>query len=266
MTFPQSYPATPGKAPLPLKGVQEVPEAISLIDALHEFLPLPPLQLLLGLCEDGLPLLFDLSQPNSAPLLFTADSAVALGVHFKSTLFSACLLNEATDLNMHLISDRPRFYGALERQPHFLINFHLQSPEAGILLEEMANLVDARRQGSEPWPVQLLAIDGLADFAAALNANHLALLRWLVEAGPEQGVWILAAQSGPRLSSLAPDLLALFPTRVDGRLAGYQAVILAGDEEIPVAVPHAEPTDAALLASESSDWSPSQSMLRSFPS
>ncbi|TAK13177.1 MAG: hypothetical protein EPO32_05985 [Anaerolineae bacterium] len=267
----------------PLRHAPAPSPQVLLEESLREFLPLPPFQMLLGLCEDGLPLLFDLGEADTGSLLFIADSPAALGIHLKSALASICLTNSPADLNLYVLSSRPLHYSILEREPHTRVNFHLQSPEAAILLEELANLAETRSSGETEGPVQVLAVDGLADLLSGLDTDHNALFDWLVDSGPPVGIWVLAAQPSSGLNRLGTTLAA-FPTLIAGNVSdssaiealalpasvrglnsGYQSLVVSSSEIIQVAIAHSERNDAAILSGETATWSPSQALLDSFP-
>ncbi|MBI3158086.1 MAG: hypothetical protein HYZ26_00620 [Chloroflexi bacterium] len=257
-----------------------------LSQVLNQVLPLPPGNVMLGLCDDGLPLLFDLNEPDSGGLLVTGDSALANGLVLKSVLLAACRMNPADSLNLNLISPRPDFFDVLEREPHLQINFHSRSKEAGLLLEEFANLIAAREESGEPSIIQLLAIDGLSEFFEALDADHQELLLWAASAGPACGAWIVAGDAPEAGAEVPVSLDEAFPTRLvnciaeagnpwlpEGapirRLAGLEngrsALLFAGGERIQVQIAQAERGDYDLLASEARAWTEMDEVLSRFP-
>ncbi len=255
-------------------------------NALAQFMPLPPLQMLLGLCEDGLPLLFDLSEPDSGALLFLADSDLVNAVAIKATLAAACRMNYPEALSLSLISPRPRYYASLEYEPHLKLNFHSQSAEAGILIEEFCNLAEERGQGESRHPVQILALDGLDTILTDMSPDHQALLAWLAENGPLVGIWVFAGLCSAGAGAIDPAWLELFPTRLLGplqtspaslpigsRLArhlaslegGFAAVVLVETQALGLRLALAETQDASLLDFQPRPWTPLDEALSHFP-
>jgi hypothetical protein len=241
---------------------------------------------MLGLCDDDLPLLLDMGEADPGGLLLTGDSALGIGLLLKSILVSGCLLNPPELLNLSLISSRPDFFGALEREPHLRINFHTGSREAALLIEEFASLVDERHASGASAPIQVLAVDGLCELLSALDEHQQRLMEWAPAAGPAVGAWVIAADAGGADESLTDELLASLPTRlftrigrgenkwtagigIEGRPSrlapGREALLCAAGETIQLQVVMAERGDYDLLASEATDWNPRDETLSRLP-
>lgn len=271
--------------PSPRRNRLESPPLL-LESALAQFMPLPPLQMLLGLCEDGLPLLFDLSEPDSGALVFLADSDLVNAVAIKATLAAACRMNYPEALSLSLISPRPRYYASLEYEPHLKLNFHCQSAEAGILIEEFCNLAEARALGESRHPVQILALDGLDTILTDLSPEHQALLAWLAENGPLVGIWVFAGLSSEGARSIDPAWLELLPTRLLGPMqevppglpvgarlsrhlatleGGRAAVVLVENQALGIQLALADEQDASLLNIQHRPWTPLDEALSHFP-
>ncbi len=281
--YSATYPTQPYPGPRRTR-----PESSPLLleSALAQFMPLPPLQMLLGLCEDGLPLLFDLSEPESGALLFLAESDLVNAVAIKATLAAACRMNYPEALSLSLISPRPRYYASLEYEPHLKLNFHSQSAEAGILIEEFCNLAEARAQGESRHPVQILALDGLDTLLTDMSPDHQALLAWLAENGPLVGIWVFAGLSSAGAGALDPAWLELFPTRLLGPLqdippglpigprltrhlatleGGRAAVVLVESQALGIQLALADEQDANLLNIQRRPWTRLDEALSHFP-
>lgn len=280
-----AYPAY-NPSPLPRRLRPEVEPALDLEWVLDSILPLPPLQLLVGLCEDGLPLLFDLSEVGSGALLFLADSPLANGVAMKSALAAGCRMNYPDAVNIHILSTRPRWYEALYQEPHLKMNLHAGAPEAAILVEELCNLAEQRAGTSDGFPLHIVACDELDSLLAALSPAHQEQLAWLVAQGPAAGIWVFASLTVTNASQLDPAWLKLFGTWVLGMMEqppgwlpagkrtaamatrlmpGREAIVLVEGQGLPVLLAHADAEDATLLMAEARPWTRLDEVLSSFP-
>ena len=167
----------------------EIPLLDKVLEDLH---PLPAYSLLLGLGEDGLPVILDLTDPSAGAFLIAGDNGFANFALLYSILTTACKVNTEEEVNLHLISTQADDLIELHRQPHFKISFDPSRPECEIVIEEMVNLVHHRQGSGEIQPIHILAIDGLDLLFQTLSKEAQSWFKWLLQFGSETGVWIFA--------------------------------------------------------------------------
>ena len=187
-------------------------------EVLEEFHPLPAYSLLLGLCEDGLPLILDLTDPSPGSFLIAGDQAQANFNLLYSLLISAALINTAEEVNLHLVSSLADELVELHKQPAFKICFNPDRPECEIVVEEMVNLVHQRQGTMEIQPVHILAVDGLDLLSRTLSPEARYWFNWLAENGPEVGLWVIATVESEKTMGLHHDGLNGFPSRILGHI------------------------------------------------
>lgn len=218
--------------PAPLRRVVP-PQAPLLDDLLGRLDPLPERALLLGLCEDGFPLLLDLADPASGSLLVASDVQLGNASLLGSILASACRLNRPDQLQTHVISPHRGDFTHLYAQPHFGEFFHPQSARSAHFIQYLWGLVERRRFGYDHGAIQLVVIDALDLLLDGLSPAHREDLLWLVRTGPSQGVWLLAALGTAYYRPAMHPLIEAFPTRILGRTRSPRlTTYLSGDPSL----------------------------------
>ncbi len=180
---------------------------------------LPPFSLMLGLCDDRLPLVLDLTDASSGAFLIAADNGFDNTTLVHSILSAALKVNSKDEVNLHLISPHADDLLYFHRQPSFKISYEPFRPEVAIVLEEMVNLVVERRRSRKITPVHLFAIDGLDLLWQALGPQARIHLDWLIEHGPQAGLWVFASIESTYISSSIVPTLDRFPSRVLGHIS-----------------------------------------------
>jgi len=194
----------------------------TLENILKEFDPIPARSLLLGLCEDGLPLILDLTDPSPGSFLIVGDDAQSNFNLLYSLLTSSFLVNTAEEVNLHLISPLADELVELYKQPAFKISFAPTRLECEIVVEEMVNLVHRRQSTMEIHPIHVLTIDGLDLLFRSLSPEAIYWFNWLAEKGPEVGLWVIAAVESRNTMNLPDNALDGFLSRIIGHIQSPQ--------------------------------------------
>lgn len=193
----------------------QLPSLEGVLDGLER---LPAYSLLLGLCEDGLPLVLDLTDPLPGPFLIAGDDQAANSSLLYSILTAAYLSNTEAEVNLHLISpDADELY-ELHKQPSFRIGFRPERPEVEIVLEELVNLVHQRLDSGELQPIQILAIDQLDRLLNRLSPQGLTNFHWLLGHSSQAGLWLFAAIQSIGVKKSHFNILEHFPSRMVGQM------------------------------------------------
>ena len=202
------------------------------LDALLERLPLPQNSLILGVCDDGLPLVLELSDPSPGALLFLGDEVEGLRKHLQAVLASVCLLSDPKQVQVDIISPQPEVFTAQKRFPH-VQKIHLPDQnEMFDLLGCLFELIEQRQRKdnslagkflkeflpSNKGPARILMIDQLDVLVEQLAPESLAYLRWLLRRGPAANVWVLASVNAQNAQTVDGKTLNAFGLRVAGKL------------------------------------------------
>ncbi len=197
----------------------EIPLLEEVLENLH---PLPVYSVLLGLCEDGLPVILDLTDPSAGAFLIAGDNGFANFALLYSILTTPYKVNTEKEVNLHMISTQADDLIELHRQPHFKISFDPSRPECEIVIEEMVNLVHHRQGSGEIQPIHILAIDGLDLLFQTLSMEAQSWFKWLLQFGPEAGVWIFATIESNCVNNTHYGVIESFPSRILGNIKSPQ--------------------------------------------
>lgn len=218
-------------------GIIEDTTTLSSLPSLEEVLQvsgkLSPYSLVLGLCEDGLPFLLDLTNPAPGALLVAADKASGKTRLLKSILTSAIYLNSPDEVSFYLISDFPYQYVKLAESDHCHGLLSARQDSLNEMIEELAQMVEDRRRQSVEQPAIVLVIDDLHACLQAIDTATFERLYWLVRHGPRSRIWTFAAYSTQRAEKIDERFLAAFRTRLVGSISDRRSALnLSGDRRL----------------------------------
>jgi hypothetical protein len=246
-----------------VRGEHFITHSPSVDQVLEELDPLPAYSLMLGMCEDDLPLVLDLNNPGSGSFLIAGENEGSNTNLLHSILTSAYSVNTEEQLNIHLLSPYADDLVELHKLPHLKISFDPGRPECEIMIEELVNLVHQRRSRQKD-PIHLLAIDSLDLLLHSLSPEAYMKFNWLVEFGPKAGVWVFATIDTNDIRKSHMGLLEGFKSRILGNIQfqriarylsgttdpvleelmpGMEAIVRSGDDLIRIWIPHAEDID-----------------------
>ena len=172
----------------------------------------PAGSLLLGMAEDGLPLLLDLYDPAPGPLLVAGDGGSGKTALLHSLARSAGL-QDPGDIQFGVVTPFPEEWTALENLPHCLGIWPAYHPSAQGFLSQLvswAEALPATRQAI------LLLFDGF-DLVSGGESQAQHDLRWLLLYGPERHIWPVVSVNPARLARLQA-WLEYFHTRLLGQV------------------------------------------------
>lgn len=223
--------------------------------------PLPAFSMLIGVCEDGSPLMLDLQNPLSGPVLLVSDYQFGNRQLLRSMLLSACRLNSDQEVNVHLITSNAKAYPILVRQRHFVRAFDSGDMASWILVEEFVRLGRERQTGMGAFPMQIFAIEGIDLLLQDFNKDLLKQFQWLLENGPEVNIWVMATLTADHMPKGFHPLLKSFRTQIFGRIeslevsaqlagkpllelaqniSGLECTVTSSSEDIRVLIPQIE--------------------------
>jgi hypothetical protein len=200
-------------------GVQDtqspvVPELSTLLERLTN---MPAQTAILGVCDDRLPVLLDLSDPAPGALLLASDNEALRTRLLRTLLQTAAALNSPRSVQFLILSSRPDdwrvWLQSVDISRHCLGVDSLEDSGPDRWLLKLAGWADQRRTGSS-GPAVILVVDDMSavpkmEYDARVNFD------WLVKEGPPVRIWPVGALAVEQ----APDLarwVRLFKTRILG--------------------------------------------------
>jgi len=211
--------------PLPVTGDVPAPEPPA-----DQAAALPGGSLLLGLAEDGLPLLLDLYDPAPGPLLVAGDGGSGKTA-FLQSLAQVSNLQNPGEVQFGVLTPFPEEWTAQEALPNCLGIWPAYHPAACGFLTQLVSWADVLPDSRQAVLVLCDSLDLLT--AGGFQAQRD--LRWLLMYGPERQVWPVVTVNPGRLTRLET-WLDYFQTRILGQVKRSQtARLLVGDPEINLA-------------------------------
>jgi S-DNA-T family DNA segregation ATPase FtsK/SpoIIIE len=186
----------------------------------------PPVTAVLGLAEDGAPLLIRLPSPDVAHVLVAGTTGSGKTALLQTMILSLAMVNRPRQLVLVLIDPKGHAFGLFEGLPH------LARPvvrEAGETIEALHSLVRLmERQGTRGGsrvggrPGVVVVIDELADLLMVGGKPVQVALTRLTQRGREAGIHVIAATQKPTTAVLGPLVKANFPVRLTGRVTSIE--------------------------------------------
>jgi hypothetical protein len=154
---------------------------LPLLDLLGE---LPPLHLVLGMDQDGRPMVLDLASPSSWHLLVVGESGSGKSALLRSALIALALGAPPLEVRVLGIDLSGRELSPLEALPHALCELASEPRFARELLDWAVAQSQQDPSASSPRAHLVLWVDDLGSLAAAGIGGASSSLRFLLRGGP----------------------------------------------------------------------------------
>jgi hypothetical protein len=174
--------------------------------------PLPTHSVVVGLCEDGMPLTIDLTNPSPGSILILGDRQSGKTRLLRTMLKSVEMTFPEGAIGFSLITREPGDYLSLTGNKNCL---EYLTPNHSTMLDLIANLnrqVEERRRNSPGKTRVILAIDDLASCLQWLDEENYLRLASIARHGPRYGIWTFAVQDAESIGTIDRPLLSSFRT------------------------------------------------------
>jgi S-DNA-T family DNA segregation ATPase FtsK/SpoIIIE len=196
---------------------------------------IPPVTAVLGLAEDGAPLLIRLPSPDVAHILVAGTTGSGKTVLLQTMILSLAVANPAPafssqnsssreELALVLVDPKCHAFKPFEGLPHLARPVIWKVEEVTEALQSLVRLMERRgrtgKGGGQPHVV--VVIDELADLLMMGGKPVQHALTRLTQRGREAGIHIIAATQKPTSAVLGPLIKANFPVRLVGRVTSVE--------------------------------------------
>ena len=202
--------------------------------------PIPPVTAILGLAEDGAPLLIRLPSPDVAHILVAGTTGSGKTMLLQTMILSLAMTNPANQrigesatgestnwrladsltrsIAMVLIDPKGHAFSLFEGLPHLARPVVRDVEETTEAFQSLVHLMERRGGVRNPQSAVVVVIDELADLLMMGGKAVQGPLTRLTQRGREAGIHIIAATQKPTTAVLGPLVKANFPVRLVGRV------------------------------------------------
>jgi S-DNA-T family DNA segregation ATPase FtsK/SpoIIIE len=205
------------------------PQPVKLLPLMSRLPQIPFGAAVLGLADDGAPLLLRLPSTDVAHVLVAGTTGSGKTALVQSMIVSLALTHRRSQMQFVLIDPKGRAFESVSTLPHLLRPIVSQADRAIATLQEMVALMETRDRSRVTDPRVVIVIDELADLAQTGGSEVIDLLGRLVQRGRQAGVHVIGATQKPSSAILGPLVKANFPVRLVGRVVSSEdARVAAG--------------------------------------
>ncbi|MEE8391850.1 MAG: DNA translocase FtsK [Anaerolineae bacterium] len=204
--------------------------------------PIPPATAVLGLAEDGAPLLIRLPSPDVAHVLVAGTTGSGKTMLLQTMILSLAMANSPAlrggmqgGVSLVLIDPKGHAFRLFEGLPHLARSVIWEVEEMIEVFQSLVRLMERRsgngRVGGNGQvgkhsvslrPSVVVVIDELADLLMVGGKDVQQPLTRLTQRGREAGIHIIAATQKPTSAVLGPLIKANFPVRLVGRVTSAE--------------------------------------------
>ena len=182
---------------------------------------IPPVTAILGLAEDGAPLLIRLPSPDVAHILVAGTTGSGKTALLQTMILSLAMANPPHSLAIVLIDPKAHAFNPFADLPHLARPVIWDTEEAIEALHSLVRLMERPSQTGTVArrPAVTLFIDELADLLMVGGKPVQEALTRLTQRGREAGIHVVAATQKPTAAVIGPLVKANFPVRLTGRVS-----------------------------------------------
>lgn len=220
-------------------GIENPFANLSIEGLLQQHRYLPDITAILGICEDGLPILLDLTDPKPGSILVGGSNLIGVKHLFELAMISALANSTSQDVEILVVTRVPeewKVFKSFPGQPKIDI-LPVYDRISGEAILRLCRILDERMTGRPSDTVQLLIVDDLnalnfVDYDVQVN------FQWLAKEGPYYQVWTMAGIEAENIQT-SDRFLSSFQTRILGQIDdSFQAGWLANARPPDIAAFH----------------------------
>lgn len=166
---------------------------------------------LVGICEDGLPIIIDFTNPAPGSLLIAGDKGSGKKQLIESVLASVSRFSQPGQVKIIMISQETEEIqvnvGEESRR-----EFSLDTGSIADLVRSFAEEIERRKINHLEEQVQLFVNNDLLSLVAMMDTQTLSLFNKIIKHGPRYRLWTLAGLNSCDIHLLEPRILEAFRT------------------------------------------------------
>jgi S-DNA-T family DNA segregation ATPase FtsK/SpoIIIE len=195
--------------------------------------PLPPGTAVLGMCDDGAPLLIRLPSPDVAHVLISGTTGSGKTALCQTMILSLAMTHRRSQLQFVLVDPKQRAFAPFAPLPHLMWPVIGHAADAIHALDELVRLMEARGPGrcaaNGVVPRIVVVLDELADLMQVGGRALGMPLTRLAQRGREAGIHVIACTQKPSSQVMGALVRANCPVRLIGKVVSPEdARVAAG--------------------------------------
>jgi DNA segregation ATPase FtsK/SpoIIIE, S-DNA-T family len=214
---------------LAIQIARETREPVRLTNLMDQLGEMPRYTAVLGLSEDGAPLLARLAAPDVGHVLIAGTTGSGKTSLAQSILISLCERHRPRELGVIVLDpkrrERDEFASALEK--HLLLPIARTREEVIGAVNKVLEAMEKRAADVDPLPRIVVYADELADLCQMGGEELIASLTRIAQRGREPGVHLLACTQKPSSKAIGSLLKANLPLRLVGRVMSAEDARMA---------------------------------------
>jgi S-DNA-T family DNA segregation ATPase FtsK/SpoIIIE len=180
---------------------------------------LPAVTAVLGLDQEGVPLLLRLPSPNVAHVLIAGTTGSGKTALARAMVTSLVLFNSQRAMQVVLVDPKGRGFEGFEGLPHLLTPVVKRVAEAQAVLGRLVEEMERRDAEGRSEPRLVVVVDELADLVQVGGREMEGVLTRLMQRGREAGLHVVACTQKPTAAVIGGLVKSNFPVRVVGSVA-----------------------------------------------
>jgi S-DNA-T family DNA segregation ATPase FtsK/SpoIIIE len=184
---------------------------------------------LLGLDQEGIPLLLRLSSPDVTHCLIAGATGSGKTELVRTVAASLVYFQKPRDIQLALFDPQGRGLAPLASVPHLLFPLVREPAEMVMRLEKLVSEMERRERNRIARPRIVVVVDELADILQTGGEGLASLLTRLAQRGRRAGLSLIACTQKPSAQAVGSLLKANLPMRIVGRVTNPdEARVAAG--------------------------------------
>ncbi|HEY3341109.1 MAG TPA: FtsK/SpoIIIE domain-containing protein, partial [Anaerolineae bacterium] len=208
---------------------RESREPVKLSNLLNQLGEMPRYTAVLGLSEDGAPLLARFSSPDVGHVLIAGTTGSGKTSLAQSIVLSLCDHHHPRELGIIVLDPKRRESDQFTRviAKHLLLPVAHTREEVTGAVNKVLDVMEKRTTDAEPMPRILVYADELADLCQMGGEDLILSLTRIAQRGREPGVHLLACTQKPSSKAIGSLLKANLPLRLVGRVMSAEDARMA---------------------------------------
>jgi len=188
---------------------------------------IPELTAVLGVDNDGAPLLLRLPSPDVAHLLVAGTTGSGKTALLRNIILSLIQNNPQRSLQLALVDPKGRGFSMFDATPHLVRPIVSNGDTAISLLWDLVREMERRDKEHRSVPAIVVVIDELADLRIANGKDVEEALTRLTQRGREAGIHIVVATQRPAATVVGGLVKANLPVRLVGAVGSPEDAKIA---------------------------------------